>query len=113
MPDGTKLPKSIYDAARPLFLSDWEAWCQKLSVPTSLAADYPHALKGENVKSSTAERMFLFLLPHLTNTGTTITQCEKFYATFSIYLLPVLRLQDEKRADYFLDDVLLDENWKQ
>lgn len=47
LPEGTTLPRSLYDVARPLFLTDWEFWSQRLSVPLSLSTDFPRAIKGE------------------------------------------------------------------
>lgn len=49
LPTGTVLPRSIYEVARPIFLSHWEFWSQRLSVPTTLAALYPRAIKGETL----------------------------------------------------------------
>lgn len=76
------LPRSIYDAARATFISDWPTWCQPLSVRTDLAMYYPQAYHTEGGDEYR-------------------------------WNMAGIGLQDTKRADYFIDDILLDEHWKE
>lgn len=61
VPDGTVLPRSIYDIARPEFKENWVMWAQRLSVPEGLGARFPLAIANEQMADPPEIRKILKL----------------------------------------------------